>query len=116
MTFNFQPRFAAAIESGQKRSTIRKPRRDGKVPRPGDTLHFFTGMRTKACYRLGEAKCKSVSRIGITSVSFVVNGERCPAYLCDWLAQRDGFTRFADMVEWFRTTHGLPFTGNLIEW
>ena len=28
----------------------------------------------------------------------------------------DGFDSFAEMLEWFEKTHGLPFEGQLIQW
>jgi hypothetical protein len=34
----------------------------------------------------------------------------------DLFAMADGFTGWEQMREWFRDTHGLPFSGVLIRW
>ena len=49
---NFRAEFADAVERGEKCQTIRAYRKDGRNPKPGDTLHLYTGMRTRACRRL----------------------------------------------------------------
>jgi hypothetical protein len=116
MTFNYQARFAVLVQSGVKRSTIRARRRDGKVARPGETLHHFTGMRTKQCRRLGESICKLVSPIRISGRGLNIGGHPVAPHFADYVAKRDGFIDLAEMVQWFSTTHGLPFAGNLIEW
>jgi hypothetical protein len=114
--FNFKKQFAADVESGKKRQTIRAKRRDGRNPRVGDKLYLFTGQRTKSCRKLGEAICKSVEQITIDEHGINVNG--------DWLTDRkrvncavaDGFENFGDMKELFRKDYGLPFEGLLYKW
>ena len=61
--YNFKKQFAAAVEDGTKRQTIRPKRKRPTVP--GDTLYLNTGMRTKNCRRLREAVCLSVEPIEI---------------------------------------------------
>ncbi len=120
---NFQKQFAAAVESGQKRQTIRARRMDGRNPKPCDTLYLYTGMRTKGCRKLAEVECISVDL-------FQLEGEmddygiwreteaRIGNYPLDVeeIAVADGFESARHMLEWFEKTHGLPFEGLLIRW
>lgn len=34
----------------------------------------------------------------------------------DEFAKADGFTDWNDLIEWFSSTHELPFKGALIKW
>lgn len=117
MTYNFQARFAPLVESGAKPSTIRADRKDGRLPKPGDILTMFTGMRTKACRRLGKFKCVRVSRIEFYGPVIRINKTHTlTSDEAEALAAREGFGSSMAMREWFSETHGLPFAGNLIEW
>ncbi len=123
---NFQQRFAAAFESGAKRQTIRALRKDGRDPKVGDVLYLYTGMRTKACRKLGEATCTSVQSVWIGGwvcighddsggTGWCNNGQPARAKR-DEIAKADGFEDEAAMLHWFEKTHGLPFTGQLYRW
>jgi hypothetical protein len=114
---NFQKQFAALVESGKKRQTIRAYRADGRDPSPGQWLFLYTGMRTKSCRRLGEAECDSVENIRISADGVRLGGTftRCPALL-HALAEADGFASWAELVEWFGGVRKLPFSGLLIRW
>ncbi len=57
--------FVDQVESDRKLTTIRAFRKDGRDPKPGQTLYLFTGMRTKKCRRLGESPCLSTTPIRI---------------------------------------------------
>lgn len=116
MTYNFQSRFVPSIRCGEKLSTIRRPRLDGKLPKVGDTLHLFTGMRTKSCLFIQDVRCAAVSRVVIDANGIRVNGQPLTSLFADDLARRDGFKDFSQMLTWFLENHELPFTGNLIEW
>lgn len=60
---NFKKQFATAVAMGSKCQTIRKTR---KIPiKKGDTLHLYSGLRTKEREKLLVAKCKSVQDIVI---------------------------------------------------
>lgn len=111
---NFQAQFADAVESGEKRQTIRAMRKDGRDPKVGDTLYLFTGMRTKACRKLGEARCTFTCDIRISAAS-VSTRPPCPGDVHS-MARDDGFESFAGMRAWFNRTHGLPFEGKLYRW
>lgn len=60
---NFKKQFATAVAMGSKCQTIRKTR---VTPiKKGDTLHLYSGLRTKEREKLLVAKCKSVQDIEI---------------------------------------------------
>ncbi len=129
---NFQDRFAPDVESGIKTQTIRAFRRDGNDPGAGDTLYLYTGMRTKACRRLGETVCERARRIYMAMDRVAIMNEDGGG---DLLTDHDALCAFAaadgfrgimrpwlDMRCWFEQAHksrgayGLSFWGLLIEW
>lgn len=110
---NFQKQFADKVERGEKRQTIRK----GHRIKIGDRLFLYTGQRTKRCRKLGEAVAQEVYDIVILNddtIDFdyvlLIGIEK------EQLAKDDGFECAADMIEWFKYTHGLPFVGQVIRW
>ena len=114
---NFKKEFAAAVERGEKRQTIRAPRRDGRPSATiGARLMLYTGMRTKSCRKLMDAVCTNTSQIVITSNPYriIVNGVEVDDD--EAFARADGFDNVMDFYDFFDTTHGLPFEGALIEW
>lgn len=113
---NFQARFADLVESGEKRQTIRALRKDGRDPKPGDTLYLYTGMRTKACRKLLEAECRSARPVTILDVGVCLGDDLPRRAERESLARADGFDTESEMVRWFQKTHGLPFKGLLIRW
>lgn len=114
---NFKKQFAPKVESGEKKTTIRAKRKDGRNPRPGQTLYLYTGMRSKGCRKLKEAVCANVSEI-------VIDPHRGINLRGDWLdysqtmsiVRGDGFELWTDFLAFFRKEHELPFWGLLIEW
>ncbi len=117
MVINFQKRFAAAVENGAKRQTIRKRWRNGKVAwKPGGLLQLYTGLRARNARLLRDAVCKKISRISIRKDWTIYLGGRCltPAE-CRELARLDGFDDHIEMALWFQANHGLPFNGYLID-
>jgi len=115
---NFQSRFAPLVESGEKRQTIRAYRKGGRDPKVGDTLYLYTGMRTKACRKLGEATCRSVMHFAIQPPMIVlgIGAFGTSDRKMKALARRDGFNSVSEMIRWFERVHGLPFEGLLIRW
>jgi hypothetical protein len=113
VAYNFQAQFATAVESGEKRQTIRA---EGKRrhAREGDLIQLYTGMRTKACRMLGEAVCSKSTYCAIYEDRITTGNY--PNTDFDEFARADGFRDFEHMKEWFRETHGLPFVGRLIQW
>lgn len=119
--FNFQKRFAGKVERGEKRQTIRARRKDGRNPKVGQTAYLYFGMRTKSCRKLGEEIITSVDPISIVRngrffVDIDIPAGELGYYGKEKLAKDDGFIEFSEMLEWFETTHGLPFYGFLIKW
>jgi hypothetical protein len=122
MLLNFQKQFAPLIERDEKRQTIRQRRRDGKTPKPGETLHLYTGLRTHAARKLGErtvVECFPVhfdlEELGARVV--VVNGIRLHVGEADAFARLDGFQNAQEMLGWFRKTYKTPaFDGFCVRW
>ncbi len=115
VAYNFQPRFASLVESGEKRQTIR-PEGKRVHAKPGDTVHLFTGMRTRNCRKLGEAVCIISEPIVIDTATLRVGVPPGFTWRRSYFAIQDGFKDWEDLLEWFRATHGLPFIGRLIQW
>lgn len=123
----FRPRFATPILDGTKRQTIRAPRKDKRPhAREGQTLHLYTGLRTKNARKLGEATCTVVDEVRLNFLRDRVTvtsaiGTRPilqPADL-DEFAQADGLADWADMKATFRDLHGadlVEFWGSIIYW
>lgn len=114
---NFKKEFAPKVERREKRQTIRALRKDGRNPRPGQTLYLYTGMRTKYCKKLDEVICKSVESIIINyDFTVMIRDEWLNVWQEKELAKNDGFNSYGDFIDFFRKTHGLPFYGLLIKW
>lgn len=117
----FQKRFADLVQSGEKRQTIRAYRKDGRDPKVGDRLYLYTGARTKACRKLGEAICTRVREIKLyaeqgAGLYVRLDGGTLDDDSTEEFAMRDGFDELAEMQDFFEESHGLPFRGLLIEW
>ena len=113
---NYQKQFADDVESGKKRQTVRAFRKDGRDPKPGQTLFHYTGMRTKACRKLREDECKSTIPISIDTHIIAFDGVPLSWTEMEKTARADGFESFYDLRDFFWENHGLPFNGLLIEW
>jgi len=114
---NFKKEFAPDVESGKKHQTIRALRKDGRNPKPGDTLYLYTGQRTTGCRKLGEAICISVEQIGINESFDIDMGDRALSIKEETeLTRADGFEDSFSFYNFFKTNHGLPFFGLLIKW
>ena len=117
--FNFQKQFAADVESGKKRQTIRSRRKIR--PQVGQTAYLYTGARTKACRKLGEDTITDVIDLWITSRGVLFDTapilhDSLSIEALDEFAKKDGFADWKTMCDWFEKTHGLPFEGDLIKW
>lgn len=118
--YSFKKRFVPAIQAGTKGHTIRSDRKDGRVPKIGEKLHLFCGMRTKGCFRIlpNAPPCKRVERIfiNVTPIgkTVVIDGHLLDKDEKERLAQADGFSDFAEMMAFWEGR--LPFAGNIIHW
>jgi hypothetical protein len=112
--YNFQERFVPKIMRGEKTHTIRAKRRN--PDKPGNTLHLYVGLRRRGAALLMRVPCAKVEHIRIRRrpQGVYIEGQLLSADECELLAQRDGFTHFAEMMEFWRGR--LPFEGNIIHW
>ncbi len=108
MASDFPDEFPLSLNP--KFQTIRAYRKDGRDPKPGDTLYLFTAMRTKQCRKLGEVTCSGVVNVRVGKDSALSTSLR------NAFARTDGFRDYLEMLQWFEKTHGLPFKGLLIRW
>lgn len=117
---NYKKYLAGKVESGEKRTTIRAYRKDGKDPKVGQTLYHYVGIRTKGCRKLLETECKSVLPIQMIRNGFhieiILNQKSINQEEIEKIAKMDGFDCIQDFFDFFETTHGFPFHGLLIEW
>lgn len=112
--FNFHESFASAVESEAKTQTIRSKRK--QRPRVGQMAYCFAGMRTRKCRRLWAWPIRAVADVRIDEAGVILNGAALRAEDLDAFARADGFGHWEGMLNWFRSTHGLPFHGDLISW
>lgn len=114
---NFQPRFVQAIQTGHKKQSIRATWRDGRFPfRPGQQLYLYTGLRTPAARKIGQAVIVSVDLIHIDYDGIEIGEPPRPVEDLDEFAALDGFPGWEAMQRFWRLTHGLPFDGWLVQW
>jgi hypothetical protein len=121
-------KFTDKILSGEKRQTIRQPR---KHPiKIGDRLYLYTHQRTKACKKLGEAVCSEVVPIKIVICFVHVEiwlklsefpwVERLSGKEINDIAKTDGFNSSMKMIDWFLKTCKLKPGDNkdfnIIKW
>jgi hypothetical protein len=131
--YSFKRQFVEPIRAGTKRHTIRADRKDGRVPKVGEPLALYCGMRTKGCFKILDVNppCTMVQRVYMSdqqgwllySPSLEahirrpkITIEECMLSLdeCEQLARSDGFPDFATMMAFWNGR--LPFTGNIIHW
>lgn len=121
VAYSFQKQFAEPIIAGTKRQTIRARAK----AKPGDRLQLYTGMRTKACRKIGDAVCAETYRISITISEHHIRIEgngRAIHYTseiqAEAFARTDGFAGWTDMVAFFSKYHpGVDtFEGILTIW
>ena len=117
--YNFKKRFAPFVLDGSKRHTIRAKR--AHPDKPGNPVHLYTGLRTKAAKLLGRSICVRIEEIRISEDQHVfVNFEMLSADEKNALAYCDGFRSrgvshaFEEMMEFWEGR--LPFVGDIIHW
>ena len=113
--YNFKKEFAPLVEQGIKKQTIRKKR---KYPtRKGDTLYLYTGMMHTNCRRLlPPTPCTDVRAIRITDLRVELDGIPIHHERVNEIAKADGFDNVVAFKDFFKTTYGLPFSGELVMW
>jgi hypothetical protein len=133
MLLGFKKQFAPFILDGSKTHTIRAPRKDGQVPKTGETIHCYTGLRQKGAQLLGRWPCVRVQQIRIHPVrrpkgsawylTIAIDGVTLSPDEANTFAWRDGFRpiRTCDSLIvmghwWADLGRDEVFTGNLIHW
>ena len=118
MLLGFRKQYAPMIISGTKRQTIRRDRKDGQIPKNGETLYLYEGLRTKQCQKLGEAICTWTKSILIDWKNGIyIDSKKLTGGEVDKLAQADGFINRRDFIAFFERVHNtsrVPFSGNVI--
>lgn len=105
------------VEQGTKLQTVRPtPKR---IPKPGDkiSLRAWNGKPYRSKQRiLLESVISAVRTIEIDSYAVTIDGVRLHHLEKEEFAMADGFSSVAEMTDWFRKQHGLPFRGIVIQW
>lgn len=116
--YNFQSRFVPKILCGEKTHTIRAKRVN--PDKPGNTLHLYTGLRTKKAKLLMRVLCIRVEGIKIDCTpggeptNIAIEGIWLSKSEREAFARRDGFENFADMMAFWKDR--LPFRGDVVHW
>lgn len=147
MLIGFKKQFASKVLDGTKTQTIRKVSSSPKahVPKVGETLYLYTGLRTKYCQHLKDAVCTDTFPLSLAYYPDhygkpawrievpMVKGKEFFAEVagravlsdsrCDYLAVKDGFKDAAEMMAWFYKEHkdllnpsDLKFNFRVIRW
>ncbi|ESY88359.1 hypothetical protein X739_00880 [Mesorhizobium sp. LNHC220B00] len=120
VAYSFKSRFAAPIQAGTKRQTIRADRK--RHAKPGEQLQLYTGMRTKQCKLIGRSTCVSVDLVLLNFADYGVVRINGIVLFSDAamqeFARRDGFASWADMRSFWHENHpGIEqFEGVIIRW
>jgi hypothetical protein len=117
---NFKRQFAAAVETGVKRQTIRATRKDRKRPQVGDMACCYTGLRTASTRHLVDAhvvRCRSVFIDCADNGTLIIDGELIAGPDREAFAQADGFATWWDMLSFFKEQYmQATFEGWCVEW
>ncbi len=122
--YNFKARFAPRILDGSKTHTIRPFR--ANADKPGNTLHLYTGLRTKSAKLLMRVPCVKIESLTMRRIErrdgvdladdvlVTIEGIELSRSECEAFSRRDGFENFAHMIEFWDGR--LPFTGQIVHW
>ena len=116
---NFQARFADDVESGVKPQSIRAWRK--RPFKLNDRVYLYTGMRTKACRKLGESDCIAVEPVTIrrvegSCVAIIVGKQLLTRGQAEQVARDDGFDTLDEFAAFFVSGDEGTFSGQLIRW
>lgn len=117
VAYNFQARFADAIQAGEKAITIRDVAKRKHADK-GDRVQLYTGQRTKACRKLVDPDPVVV---GVQAIRFYWDGR---VWLDGWmtaseietLARLDGFEDGEAFLAFHRPAEDHVARKVLIEW
>jgi len=107
--------FADQVEKGSVRQAIRKAR---KMPiEVGDVLSHHCSQRPKGAKTLRTSTCTQVRSVVMAgSDKIFVTGRQLTQAQASTLALASGFKSPRTMCAAFEESHGLPFTGQVINW
>ena len=121
----FKPQFAPLVKSGAKRQTIRPtPKRMPKVGDMESWREWTSKPYRSPQVELAQVEITNVETITIdeTADSFYLNLPHRPlrgAFMnsSEWkaFAKADGFECILELIQWFKKTHDLPFSGIVIQ-
>lgn len=113
---NFKPRFAQLVETGHKRQTIRAEGR--RVYRVGQYAHLFTGMRTKACRKIGVGRITAVRRVRLDLSRVFLDEEWLHGAELEHFVRSDGFATVREFWDFFEREYPDEdsFHGYVISW
>ena len=110
--YSFMKQFIPDIESGIKTHTLRNKRKAPTLP--GQLLSLYYAMRTKHCQLLLKAPCTYRYDVEITYMALTLGNRKVKNL--NSFAISDGFPDWPAMVKFWRSTHELPWSGELISW
>lgn len=122
VAYSFKARFVEPIRLGTKRQTIRAPRKgNSRHARPGEAVQLYYGLRTRQCFRIGDAICCGLVGVflGLSCDEVLLDGEAFRGVLAlDHFAALDGFASWDEMKLFWDVEHpGLSeFEGSLVQW
>lgn len=103
--YNFKPDFADAVETGEKRLTLRRPRaQPARHAVVGEVVTLWTGLRTTAARRLGVGVCVLRAGVQLCAGGVACVWDQVAAPVSDplltrfdaWLAAQGRVVSFAD--------------------
>ena len=71
-SYNFKTRFVPMVKEGSKNQTIRARPKNGRMPKMGDMVYLFSGLRTKFTTRLLTTPLKAVRGIYIDETRIIL--------------------------------------------
>jgi len=108
---NFMAQWADRVQAGQKRQTIRARRIAA-----GEVVYAYTGMRTKACRKLGAWRVKESLATTLMQAQAYVDNRLLSEEEREQLAIADGFASYAEMFAFFCELKLTFFQGWLMKW
>lgn len=131
VAYSFRPRFVRPIEVGlgiikdqfvyPKTHTVRAIGRK-RHARTGEKVQLYTGLRTKAAKKIGEATCNRTAPIvlefGDLGVWITIDGKRLSKDQTHDFAHSDGFRTLDEFMMFWADNHDCPtkWSGIIIYW
>jgi hypothetical protein len=110
--YSFMKQFTEPVEKLLKTHTMRNKRKRPTVI--GDKLSLYYAQRTKYRRLLLKTTCTFVHDATVTDHDVFINHKIVKNK--NEFAVSDGFKDFSAMVQFWKDTHELPWSGELISW